>query len=157
MSLSTSPGCSTTSSCSRRSIWTVMGSPPSPVCIQTGMFSHYSWVTLRVCFPWASSRLLKAVSVWWLIPPRHGWFSFSRLTLWIDCHDTVVSSDLWSNELFAFVCRYLETLLRQVSNGHIAYFPAMKAFVNLPTENELTFNAEEYSDISGTNINHPFS
>lgn len=48
------------------------------------------------------------------------------------------------------VCRYLETLLRQVSNGHIAYFPAMKAFVNLPTENELTFNAEEYSDISGT-------
>lgn len=49
-----------------------------------------------------------------------------------------------------FVCRYLETLLRQVSNGHIAYFPAMKAFVNLPTENELTFNAEEYSDISGT-------
>lgn len=28
----------------------------------------------------------------------------------------------------------------------------MKAFVNLPTENELTFNAEEYSDISGTNI-----
>uniref|UniRef100_A0A4W5NYK1 Nck-associated protein 1 n=1 Tax=Hucho hucho TaxID=62062 RepID=A0A4W5NYK1_9TELE len=43
---------------------------------------------------------------------------------------------------------YLETLLRQVSNGHIAYFPAMKAFVNLPTENELTFNAEEYSDIS---------
>lgn len=39
-----------------------------------------------------------------------------------------------------FVCRYLETLLRQVSNGHIAYFPAMKAFVNLPTENELTFN-----------------
>ncbi|XP_064419673.1 nck-associated protein 1 isoform X5 [Latimeria chalumnae] len=44
--------------------------------------------------------------------------------------------------------KYLETLLRQVSNGHIAYFPAMKAFVNLPTENELTFNAEEYSDIS---------
>lgn len=43
----------------------------------------------------------------------------------------------------------METLLRQVSNGHIAYFPAMKAFVNLPTENELTFNAEEYSDISG--------
>lgn len=51
-----------------------------------------------------------------------------------------------------FLCRYLETLLRQVSNGHIAYFPAMKAFVNLPTENELTFNAEEYSDISGTNM-----
>ena len=42
-------------------------------------------------------------------------------------------------------------MLRQVSNGHIAYFPAMKAFVNLPTENELTFNAEEYSDISGAN------
>lgn len=54
--------------------------------------------------------------------------------------------------LCVFLCRYLETLLRQVSNGHIAYFPAMKAFVNLPTENELTFNAEEYSDISGTNM-----
>lgn len=52
----------------------------------------------------------------------------------------------------SFLCRYLETLLRQVSNGHIAYFPAMKAFVNLPTENELTFNAEEYSDISGMNM-----
>lgn len=50
---------------------------------------------------------------------------------------------------FTLLLRYLETLLRQVSNGHIAYFPAMKAFVNLPTENELTFNAEEYSDISG--------
>ncbi len=50
--------------------------------------------------------------------------------------------------------RYLETLLRQVSNGHIAYFPAMKAFVNLPTENELTFNAEEYSDISGEGEKH---
>uniref|UniRef100_A0A4W5NYH6 Nck-associated protein 1 n=1 Tax=Hucho hucho TaxID=62062 RepID=A0A4W5NYH6_9TELE len=49
---------------------------------------------------------------------------------------------------FSLYYRYLETLLRQVSNGHIAYFPAMKAFVNLPTENELTFNAEEYSDIS---------
>lgn len=56
-----------------------------------------------------------------------------------------------AKQIFVFVaCRYLETLLRQVSNGHIAYFPAMKAFVNLPTENELTFNAEEYSDISGT-------
>lgn len=51
--------------------------------------------------------------------------------------------------MFITARRYLETLLRQVSNGHIAYFPAMKAFVNLPTENELTFNAEEYSDISG--------
>lgn len=55
----------------------------------------------------------------------------------------------FSGYKFTFLLRYLETLLRQVSNGHIAYFPAMKAFVNLPTENELTFNAEEYSDISG--------
>lgn len=55
------------------------------------------------------------------------------------------------------LCRYLETLLRQVSNGHIAYFPAMKAFVNLPTENELTFNAEEYSDISGAETRCPLS
>lgn len=52
-------------------------------------------------------------------------------------------------KIIFLLLRYLETLLRQVSNGHIAYFPAMKAFVNLPTENELTFNAEEYSDISG--------
>ncbi|KAK2497154.1 hypothetical protein MC885_004034 [Smutsia gigantea] len=46
------------------------------------------------------------------------------------------------------VTKYLETLLREVSNGHIAYFPVMKAFVNILTENEVTFNAEEYSDIS---------
>lgn len=61
-------------------------------------------------------------------------------------------NNMMNNEfIHTYLCRYLETLLRQVSNGHIAYFPAMKAFVNLPTENELTFNAEEYSDISGTN------
>ena len=60
------------------------------------------------------------------------------------------------NTLLSVSYRYLETLLRQVSNGHIAYFPAMKAFVNLPTENELTFNAEEYSDISGECPRRPF-
>ena len=42
---------------------------------------------------------------------------------------------------------YLETLLSHDSNSHIAYFSAMKAFVNLPTENELTFNTKKYSDI----------
>ncbi|XP_037829346.1 nck-associated protein 1 isoform X2 [Kryptolebias marmoratus] len=61
----------------------------------------------------------------------------------LDSHGEPTITSLYTNW-------YLETLLRQVSNGHIAYFPAMKAFVNLPTENELTFNAEEYSDISGT-------
>ncbi|OXB64713.1 hypothetical protein ASZ78_014984 [Callipepla squamata] len=60
----------------------------------------------------------------------------------LDSHGEPTITSLYTNW-------YLETLLRQVSNGHIAYFPAMKAFVNLPTENELTFNAEEYSDISG--------
>uniref|UniRef100_A0AAR2IJ89 Nck-associated protein 1 n=1 Tax=Pygocentrus nattereri TaxID=42514 RepID=A0AAR2IJ89_PYGNA len=59
----------------------------------------------------------------------------------LDSHGEPTITSLYTNW-------YLETLLRQVSNGHIAYFPAMKAFVNLPTENELTFNAEEYSDIS---------
>jgi hypothetical protein len=64
---------------------------------------------------------------------------------------TIINFELshFSQLQITFLFRYLETLLRQVSNGHIAYFPAMKAFVNLPTENELTFNAEEYSDISG--------
>lgn len=70
-----------------------------------------------------------------------------------NCPDITVRPDfVIKRPLCICICRYLETLLRQVSNGHIAYFPAMKAFVNLPTENELTFNAEEYSDISGTNI-----
>ncbi|XP_067843789.1 nck-associated protein 1 isoform X3 [Heptranchias perlo] len=59
----------------------------------------------------------------------------------LDSHGEPTITSLYTNW-------YLETLLRQVSNGHIAYFPAMKAFVNLPTESELTFNAEEYSDIS---------
>ncbi|XP_051566050.1 nck-associated protein 1-like isoform X1 [Myxocyprinus asiaticus] len=59
----------------------------------------------------------------------------------LDSHGEPTITSLYTNW-------YLETLLRQVSNGHIAYFAAMKAFVNLPTENELTFNAEEYSDIS---------
>uniref|UniRef100_A0A674DAB3 Nck-associated protein 1 n=1 Tax=Salmo trutta TaxID=8032 RepID=A0A674DAB3_SALTR len=59
----------------------------------------------------------------------------------LDSHGEPTITSLYTNW-------YLETLLRQVSNGHIAYFPAMKAFVNLPMENELTFNAEEYSDIS---------
>uniref|UniRef100_A0A8C9RSV4 Nck-associated protein 1 n=1 Tax=Scleropages formosus TaxID=113540 RepID=A0A8C9RSV4_SCLFO len=59
----------------------------------------------------------------------------------LDSHGEPTITSLYTNW-------YLETLLRQVSNGHIAYFPAMKAFVNLPTENELTFNANEYSDIS---------
>uniref|UniRef100_A0A673K2E0 Nck-associated protein 1 n=1 Tax=Sinocyclocheilus rhinocerous TaxID=307959 RepID=A0A673K2E0_9TELE len=54
----------------------------------------------------------------------------------LDSHGEPTITSLYTNW-------YLETLLRQVSNGHIAYFPAMKAFVNLPTENELTFNAEE--------------
>ncbi|XP_072572835.1 nck-associated protein 1-like isoform X3 [Paramormyrops kingsleyae] len=60
----------------------------------------------------------------------------------LDSHGEPTITSLYTNW-------YLETLLRQVSNGHIAYFPAMKAFVNLPTENELSFTAEEYSDISG--------
>ncbi|XP_075927847.1 nck-associated protein 1 isoform X3 [Petromyzon marinus] len=59
----------------------------------------------------------------------------------MDSHGDTTITTLYTNW-------YLETLLRQVSNGFIAYSPAMKAFINLPTENELTFNAEEYSDIT---------
>lgn len=36
----TSPGCSTTCCCSRRSTWTATGSPPSPACTQTGAFRY---------------------------------------------------------------------------------------------------------------------
>uniref|UniRef100_UPI00358E413E nck-associated protein 1-like isoform X2 n=1 Tax=Myxine glutinosa TaxID=7769 RepID=UPI00358E413E len=59
----------------------------------------------------------------------------------MDSHGETTITTLYTNW-------YLETLLRQVSNGLIAYSPAMKAFINLPAENELTFNAEEYSDIA---------
>uniref|UniRef100_A0A0E9V0S9 Uncharacterized protein n=1 Tax=Anguilla anguilla TaxID=7936 RepID=A0A0E9V0S9_ANGAN len=41
MSRSTSPGCSTTCSCSRPSTWTVMESPPLLACIPTGTWKPY--------------------------------------------------------------------------------------------------------------------
>lgn len=126
-----------------------------PYCVSWGLFPFIETI-LTTCFL-RSNTVNKAefpASAVWLLH-HHSTadflFSFWRLTssLWpIDCCNTSVSS---LKELCLCACRYLETLLRQVSNGHIAYFPAMKAFVNLPTENELTFNAEEYSDISGRN------
>ncbi|XP_007947797.1 nck-associated protein 1-like [Orycteropus afer afer] len=43
---------------------------------------------------------------------------------------------------------YLESLLRQASNGAIILSPAMQAFISLPREGEQNFSAEEFSDIS---------
>ncbi|XP_062271347.1 nck-associated protein 1-like [Scomber scombrus] len=43
---------------------------------------------------------------------------------------------------------YLESLLRQASNSLIVHCPTMHCFVNQVTDNEPSFRAEEYSDIS---------
>ncbi|XP_029006069.1 nck-associated protein 1-like [Betta splendens] len=43
---------------------------------------------------------------------------------------------------------YLESLLRQASNSLIVHCPTMHCFVNQTTDNEPSFRAEEYSDVS---------
>uniref|UniRef100_A0A3B4UXM3 NCK associated protein 1 like n=1 Tax=Seriola dumerili TaxID=41447 RepID=A0A3B4UXM3_SERDU len=43
---------------------------------------------------------------------------------------------------------FLESLLRQASNSLIVHCPTMLCFVNQTTDNEPTFRAEEFSDIS---------
>nr|XP_046239235.1 nck-associated protein 1-like [Scatophagus argus] len=43
---------------------------------------------------------------------------------------------------------FLESLLRQASNSLIVHCPTMYCFVNQTTENEPSFRAEEYSDVS---------
>ncbi|XP_078390792.1 nck-associated protein 1-like [Cetorhinus maximus] len=48
----------------------------------------------------------------------------------------------------AYTNWYLESLLRQTSTGIIIHSPAVRAFVSMPVENMLVFNAEEYSDVS---------
>lgn len=60
----------------------------------------------------------------------------------MDSHGEPTITSLYSNW-------YLEALLRQASNGLIAFSPSMKSFINLPSENhDLPFNAEEYTDIT---------
>ncbi|XP_067287346.1 nck-associated protein 1-like [Pseudorasbora parva] len=44
---------------------------------------------------------------------------------------------------------YLEGLLRQASSALIVHCPTTQCFINQNTENEQSFNAEEYSDICG--------
>uniref|UniRef100_A0A8C2X9S4 NCK associated protein 1 like n=1 Tax=Cyclopterus lumpus TaxID=8103 RepID=A0A8C2X9S4_CYCLU len=44
---------------------------------------------------------------------------------------------------------FLESLLRQASNSFIVHCPTMNCFVNHATDNEPSFRAEEFSDISG--------
>ena len=54
--------------------------------------------------------------------------------------------------MFLYLPRYLEGLLRQASTSLIAHCPNMHCFVNHTTENEQTFSAEEYSDITGQSV-----
>lgn len=51
--------------------------------------------------------------------------------------------------LFFLPPRYLESLLRQASNALIVHCPTMHCFVSQSSENEPSFKAEEFSDISG--------
>ncbi|KAG2467841.1 NCKPL protein, partial [Polypterus senegalus] len=43
---------------------------------------------------------------------------------------------------------YLEGLLRQASSGMITHSPTMQTFINQPTEQQQSFRAQEYTDIS---------
>ncbi|MEQ2217877.1 hypothetical protein XENOCAPTIV_025216 [Xenoophorus captivus] len=45
--------------------------------------------------------------------------------------------------------RYLEAVLRQASSSLIVHCPTMQCFVSQSTDNELSFRAEEFSDVSG--------
>ncbi|KAK1900779.1 Nck-associated protein 1-like [Dissostichus eleginoides] len=47
-----------------------------------------------------------------------------------------------------FTTWYLESLLRQASNSLIVHCPTMHCFLNTATDNEPSFRAEEFSDIS---------
>ena len=40
-------------------------------------------------------------------------------------------------------------MLRRASEGHIIYSPSQKAFINITTDPQVQFNAEEYADLSG--------
>ncbi|XP_069002723.1 nck-associated protein 1-like [Embiotoca jacksoni] len=59
----------------------------------------------------------------------------------LDSHGAQTISNLYTNWL-------LEGLLRQASNSLIVHCPTMKCFVSQITENDPSFRAEEFSDIS---------
>lgn len=40
-------------------------------------------------------------------------------------------------------------MLRRASEGHIIYSSSQKAFINITTDAQVQFNAEEYADLSG--------
>ena len=48
--------------------------------------------------------------------------------------------------------RYLEVLLRKVSAGDIVFSPTHLAFISLPSENTLSFDAQDYADIIGLSV-----
>uniref|UniRef100_A0A7N8Y0G4 NCK associated protein 1 like n=1 Tax=Mastacembelus armatus TaxID=205130 RepID=A0A7N8Y0G4_9TELE len=50
--------------------------------------------------------------------------------------------------LYTNWCVYLESLLRQASSSVIVHCPTMHCFVNQTTDNEPSFRAEEFSDVS---------
>ncbi|KAM9859039.1 nck-associated protein 1-like [Aulostomus maculatus] len=59
----------------------------------------------------------------------------------LDCRGGQTLTNLYTNW-------YLESLLRQASNSLIVHCPTMHCFVNQCSENELSFRAEEFSDLS---------
>ncbi|KAJ0068539.1 hypothetical protein NL108_008892 [Boleophthalmus pectinirostris] len=59
----------------------------------------------------------------------------------LDSHGVQTITTLYTNW-------YLESLLRQASNSFIVHCPTMHCFVNQTTDNEPSFKAEEFSDIS---------
>ncbi|XP_054641138.1 nck-associated protein 1-like isoform X2 [Dunckerocampus dactyliophorus] len=70
------------------------------------------------------------------------------------CSDIVVHShvvlptEFLLSHLEICLSEYLESLLRLASNSLIVHCPAMQCFVNQTFDNEPTFRAEEFSDVS---------
>ncbi|TRY86597.1 hypothetical protein DNTS_018583 [Danionella cerebrum] len=100
------------------------------------------------------SRLVKSVLLQQTQPlDSHGAQTITTLytnwCVWV----TVLPPLMWfSYELDlsgSGLCRFLEVLLRQASSALILHSPLTQSFVNQITENQQSFQAEEFSDISG--------
>lgn len=120
----TSPDWSGVSCCSRHSPWTHVEGRPLPPSTPTGALCCYYSLTLKQNPSFVHSLCFSIISCLFFLSSN------------ICC-------------LFILQHRFLESLLRQASNALIVHCPTMHCFVNQTTDNEPSFRAEEFSDISG--------
>uniref|UniRef100_A0A3B3RAK6 NCK associated protein 1 like n=1 Tax=Paramormyrops kingsleyae TaxID=1676925 RepID=A0A3B3RAK6_9TELE len=73
-------------------------------------------------------------------------FSYwNHFTVW---GHIIIPAEFLISQLETRLSKYLEGLLRQASSAVIVHCPIMHCFVSQPNENEASFKAEEYSDVS---------